>query len=187
MYGGAEVMSTASPKLRRRVASPYAASETTGELSVDMECSPMRYSPMRSPIGRYETPQMTQISTVPRSLDAVHFPTTAAMKQSEWDEWRRRMRESRQREPKPTTPAKRVKPGARASPPAVGAVAHARSISQFTRSSALPVELAHDGSDFATAKKPSRRLILLDEGGRPRNISGLTGTQWAPTSRHGRV
>ena len=91
------------------------------------------------------------------------------------------------REPKPTTPAKRVKPDARASPPAVGAVTHARSISQFTRSSALPVELAHDGSDFATAKKPSQRLILLDEGGRPHNISGLTGTQWAPTSRHGRV
>ena len=50
-------------KLRRRVASPFAASETTGELSVDMECSPMRYAPMRSPVGRYETPQMTQIST----------------------------------------------------------------------------------------------------------------------------
>ena len=170
-------------KLRRRVASPFAASETTGELSVDMECSPMRYSPMRSPIGRYETPQMTQISTVPRSLDAVHFPTTAAMKQSEWDAWRKHMRETTKR----ATPAKRAKPEARASPPAAAAVVHAKSISQFTRSSALPVELAHDGSDFAVAKKPPKRLILLDEGGRPHNIHRLTGTEWAPSSRHGRV
>lgn len=92
---------SAAPSLsvRRRIGSPYASFETTGNLADDMACSPIRCSGMSSPLGRFETPQMTanNIMAVPHPLEKSLFPTTAVMRQKDWETWQRRVKQEHKR------------------------------------------------------------------------------------------